>query len=71
MSDIGIITDHSLSTVIVVPSNQSDWISRLLDNGAQAIIVSSLMGSLTDRCHALGLPTWRARWSSTANIALS
>ncbi|WVQ78313.1 hypothetical protein IAT38_000398 [Cryptococcus sp. DSM 104549] len=28
-----------ISPIVVVPSNQSDWISRLLDNGAQGIIV--------------------------------
>ncbi|KAK8850766.1 hypothetical protein IAR55_004686 [Kwoniella newhampshirensis] len=30
---------YGLTPVIIVPSLQSDWISRLLDNGAQAIIV--------------------------------
>lgn len=29
-----------MSPVIIVPSLQNDWISRLLDNGAQGIIVS-------------------------------
>jgi hypothetical protein len=33
-------TAHSISPIIVVPSCQNDWISRLLDNGAQGIIVS-------------------------------
>jgi 2-keto-3-deoxy-L-rhamnonate aldolase RhmA len=33
-----------LSTIIVVPSNCSDWITRLLDNGAQGIIVSPRRG---------------------------
>lgn len=32
-------TDSRIAPICIVPSLQSDWISRLLDNGAQGIIV--------------------------------
>lgn len=38
-SVFGLAADCSLTPIVRVPANTSDWISRALDGGAQAIIV--------------------------------